>query len=297
MPSWGDSFEGMLKSILTSRLWITSIGPLGSQLSQDEKTKTHELLDLRLAEHCCLTSPKAVHRGEICHQHACHGDTSGDLRCAEWPDRPSLTAISATPTPYMCDGTICLCPFGVFPPWYFSRQNWTFPFQTFLFGVLKEPFWGSKRTTGDSGLQDPKTDQMPVKQGINKDCNQPHPTCFRRFFFPPSMRTLSSQVSAISMVFFSRFSSTLEARATRHVTRANRFARIIRNWNPYFFSASGWFAWITRISDSRESPDSRESCESIRANHATKSSTFNPFRSIFCHFQSLSVKANQFQSL
>ena len=30
---------------------------------------------------------------------------------------------------------------------------------------------------------------------------------------------------------------------------------------------------ITRISDSRESPDSRESCESIRANHATKRPT------------------------
>ena len=30
------------------------------------------------------------------------------------------------------------------------------------------------------------------------------------------------------------------------------------------------FARITRISDSHESPDSRESCESIRAKHATK---------------------------
>ena len=60
------------------------------------------------------------------------------------------------------------------------------------------------------------------------------------------------------------------ARAIRNAIRANRFARIIRNWNPYFYSASGQFARITRISDSRESPDSRESCESIRANHATK---------------------------
>ena len=59
-------------------------------------------------------------------------------------------------------------------------------------------------------------------------------------------------------------------RAIRNAIRANRFARIIRNWNPYFYSASGRFARITRISDSRESPDSRESCESIRANHATK---------------------------
>ena len=60
------------------------------------------------------------------------------------------------------------------------------------------------------------------------------------------------------------------ARAIRNAIRANRFARIIRNWDPYFYSTSGRFARITRISDSRESPDSRESCESIRANHATK---------------------------
>ena len=39
---------------------------------------------------------------------------------------------------------------------------------------------------------------------------------------------------------------------------------------PLFYSASSRFAQITRISDSRESGDSRESCESIRANHATK---------------------------
>ena len=39
---------------------------------------------------------------------------------------------------------------------------------------------------------------------------------------------------------------------------------------PLFYSVSGLFARITRISDSRESPNSRESCESIRANHATK---------------------------
>ena len=60
------------------------------------------------------------------------------------------------------------------------------------------------------------------------------------------------------------------ARASRNGIRANRFARIIHNWNPYFYSASGRFARITRISDSRKSPDSRESCESIRANHTTK---------------------------
>ena len=62
----------------------------------------------------------------------------------------------------------------------------------------------------------------------------------------------------------------LVARAIRNAIRANRFARIIRTWNPCFYSVSGRFARITRISDSRESPDSHESCESIRANHATK---------------------------
>ena len=50
----------------------------------------------------------------------------------------------------------------------------------------------------------------------------------------------------------------LVAQAIRNAIRANRFARIdsreiIRNWNPYFYSASGRFARITRISDSRES--------------------------------------------
>ena len=64
--------------------------------------------------------------------------------------------------------------------------------------------------------------------------------------------------------------NALVARAIRNVIRANRFARIIRNWNPYFYSASGRFVRFTRISDSRESADSRESRESIRANHATK---------------------------
>ena len=62
----------------------------------------------------------------------------------------------------------------------------------------------------------------------------------------------------------------LVARAIRNAIRAHRFARIIRNWNPYFCGASGQFARITWISGWHESPDPRESCESIRANHATK---------------------------
>ena len=62
----------------------------------------------------------------------------------------------------------------------------------------------------------------------------------------------------------------LVARAIRNAIRANRFTRIIRTRTPYFYSASGRFAQITRMSDSRESPDSRESYESIHANHATK---------------------------
>ena len=77
--------------------------------------------------------------------------------------------------------------------------------------------------------------------------------------------------------FVTSFLSVLVARAIRESIRANRFARIIRNWNAYFYSASGRFARTTRISDSRESPDSRESCESIRANHATKLSVNGAF--------------------
>ena len=71
-------------------------------------------------------------------------------------------------------------------------------------------------------------------------------------------------------VILSSSLETLVARAIRNAIRANRLARIIRNRHPYFYSASSRFARINRISDSRESPDSRESCESIRANHATK---------------------------
>ena len=78
-------------------------------------------------------------------------------------------------------------------------------------------------------------------------------------------------------------SPDLVARAIRNAICANRFARIIRNWNPYFYSASGRFARITRISGSRESPDSRESCESIRANHATNSPETPPENTlVFC---------------
>ena len=84
---------------------------------------------------------------------------------------------------------------------------------------------------------------------------------------------LDTKISAWSSPWWSSSSQPLSSSSTlenawilQHlVARAN-----IRNWNPYFYSASGRFAWITWISDSHESPDSRESCESIRANHATK---------------------------
>ena len=86
-----------------------------------------------------------------------------------------------------------------------------------------------------------------------------------RVFSPPKLESLPrDRKNNINLV----------ARAIRNVIRANRFARIIRNWDPYFYSASGRFARISRSSDSRESPDSRESCESIRANHATKNINF-----------------------
>ena len=55
-------------------------------------------------------------------------------------------------------------------------------------------------------------------------------------------------------------------RDSRESIRANH-----SQFKLLFFSASGRFARIIRISDSRESPDSRGSCEfPIRANHATE---------------------------
>ena len=64
-----------------------------------------------------------------------------------------------------------------------------------------------------------------------------------------------------------RTAASLVARAIRNVIRANRFARIIRNWNPYLYNANRLirpnhsnfrFARITRFArivriDSRES--------------------------------------------
>ena len=70
----------------------------------------------------------------------------------------------------------------------------------------------------------------------------------------------------------------LVARAIRNAIRANRFARIIHNRNPHFYSAPGRFAKITRISDPHESPDSRESCELIRANWVIRANRFGQIR-------------------
>ena len=61
---------------------------------------------------------------------------------------------------------------------------------------------------------------------------------------------LSSKVSGsgVNRIFLS-----LVARAIRNAIRANRFARIIRNWHPYFYSVSCQL----------------RTNHSIRANHAT----------------------------
>ena len=63
--------------------------------------------------------------------------------------------------------------------------------------------------------------------------------------------------------------ASLVARAIRNEIRANRFARIIRNWNAYFYSASGRFA---RIWLSHEFP--------IRANHPIRANRANRFARI-----------------
>ena len=66
---------------------------------------------------------------------------------------------------------------------------------------------------------------------------------------------------------------TLVARAIRNAIRANRFARIISQLKPLFLQRVRPIRANHSNSDSRESGDSRESCESIRANHATKTVT------------------------
>ena len=93
------------------------------------------------------------------------------------------------------------------------------------------------------------------------------------------------------------------ARAIRNAIRVNRFARINSHLKPLFYSTSGRFARITRISDSqresREFPiranqfaletpifiapqaDSHESLEfPIRANHANQFSRITPLSSL-----------------
>ena len=73
------------------------------------------------------------------------------------------------------------------------------------------------------------------------------------FFFFLSL-SLSLSLSILPLhPYIAWFGCSLVARAIRNAIRANRFARIIRNCHPYFYSASGRFARIARISDSRES--------------------------------------------
>ena len=78
---------------------------------------------------------------------------------------------------------------------------------------------------------------------------------------------LGRETLVSSMVFL------LVARAIRNAIRANRFARIIRNrkLNPYFYSASGRFARITRISDPGDN-------HPIRVNRANRFGRITPLR-------------------
>ena len=79
----------------------------------------------------------------------------------------------------------------------------------------------------------------------------------------------SGPKKSVNSVFF----SSLVAWAIRNAIRANRFARSIRNWNPFFYSTSSRFARITQISDSRESLEFP-----IRANHANQFARITPLR-------------------
>ena len=68
----------------------------------------------------------------------------------------------------------------------------------------------------------------------------------------------------------SKKTSTLVARAIRNAIRANRFARIIRNWNPIF---------IARQADSRESLEFPiRANRVIRANRANRFARITPLR-------------------
>ena len=64
----------------------------------------------------------------------------------------------------------------------------------------------------------------------------------------------------------------LVARAIRNAIRANRFAI---ETSIFVACQADSHESVDSVSDSRESPDSRESCESIRANHATKVLNFS----------------------
>ena len=67
--------------------------------------------------------------------------------------------------PYMREnGTIC--PFAVFPPFFvfIAAKLDICPLKRGVFGVHKGPVWGSKRTNGGLGLQDPETAEIPTKQ-------------------------------------------------------------------------------------------------------------------------------------
>ena len=68
-------------------------------------------------------------------------------------------------------------------------------------------------------------------------------------------------VAPSSKILGSAALRSLVARSIRKVIRANRFARIIRNWNPYFYRASGRFARITPLSSAPLPPVERQDAQ------------------------------------
>ena len=71
----------------------------------------------------------------------------------------------------------------------------------------------------------------------------------------PSKKEFSTLLISVTCTGVGRARKSFLSLVARAI-RANRFARIMRNWNPILYSVSGRFARITRISDSRESPNS-----------------------------------------
>ena len=115
-------------------------------------------------------------------------------------------------------------------------------------GVLRTP--SSERSSREGPCGGFCSSLSEVKTFISCDRKNPRPLKVSEGFLKGSLKgawrvlvPVSAEFKPLQNPLHNAFN--LVARAIR----ANRFARIIRNWSPYFYSASGRFARITRISE------------------------------------------------